>query len=325
MTVDTRIHEARNWPKQCRTWPWRASRVRAGSSPQEGEVRLAQGPRQRAVAGYGQRGSSRGCLGPGAQRSDDQQHACEPGSPDRLDGRSGGICGEGDSIFLSRDIGARSGYRDRVSGECEARAEPRSEVRPHVSVELHPDVGFDVHGTLVFARRYYAINPSHFFVKVPLTPDGFVAVRTLSCEGIPVNFTLGFSAEQNYLAALYSGPRYVNVFLGRLNQLVEENGLGEPENVGEKAALASYEAVRGLRKSQTGVFTYQIAASSEWPPGSHACRRGCLNYSSESRGGLPGDGLAQVRGQTALLGATAGQAEYGQSCSRRVSLRSSGR
>lgn len=131
----------------------------------------------------------------------------------------------------------------------------------HVSVELHPDVGFDVHGTLVFARRYYAISPDHFYVKVPLTPDGLVAVKQLSSEGIPINFTLGFSARQNYLVALYAGPRYVNVFLGRLNQLVEENGLGEPENVGEKAALASQEAVRTLRESRAGVFTYQIAAS----------------------------------------------------------------
>jgi len=130
-----------------------------------------------------------------------------------------------------------------------------------VSVELHPDTGNDVENTLIFARRYYAINPDNFYVKVPLTPDGFVATRKLSAEGIPVNFTLGFSARQNYLAARYSNPSYVNVFLGRLNQLVEENGLGEPENIGEKATLASYEAVSELRKVRTGAGTLQIAAS----------------------------------------------------------------
>lgn len=131
----------------------------------------------------------------------------------------------------------------------------------HVSVELHPDTANDVDSTLVFARRYYVINPSHFYVKVPLTPSGYVAARQLSCEDIPINFTLGFSARQNYLAARYTGPRYVNVFLGRLNSLVEENGLGRPDNIGEKAALASYEAVKGLRESRIDVFTYQIAAS----------------------------------------------------------------
>jgi transaldolase len=131
----------------------------------------------------------------------------------------------------------------------------------HVSVELHPNLSSDIPNTLMFARRYHDIEPSRFYVKVPLTPDGFVATRILSLEGIPINFTLGFSARQNYLAARFSRPRYVNVFLGRLNSLVDENNLGEPENVGEKAALASYEAVRDLRKSRKDVFTYQIAAS----------------------------------------------------------------
>jgi len=131
----------------------------------------------------------------------------------------------------------------------------------HVSVELHPDVGFDVQKTLAYARRYYDINPDYFYVKAPLTPDGFVATRLLSAEGVPVNYTLGFSARQNYLAALFSRPRFVNVFLGRLNSLVEENGLGRPENVGEKAALASYEAVAELREAHRDLPTQQIAAS----------------------------------------------------------------
>lgn len=131
----------------------------------------------------------------------------------------------------------------------------------HVSVELHPDVGFDIEKTLVFGRRYYEINPSHFYVKIPLTPEGFISTRILASEGIPINFTLGFSARQNYFAAKFSHPMFVNVFLGRLNSLVEENNLGKPENVGEKVTLASFEAVEGVRKTQTDSFTFQIAAS----------------------------------------------------------------
>lgn len=131
----------------------------------------------------------------------------------------------------------------------------------HVSVELHPDTGFDVQQTLVFARRYYAIEPDYFYIKVPLTPDGFIATRLLSGEGIPVNYTLGFSARQNYLAARFAKPMFVNVFLGRLNSLVEENGLGKPDNVGEKATLASNEAVKGLREAYRDIPTSQIAAS----------------------------------------------------------------
>ncbi|MDO8586891.1 MAG: transaldolase family protein [Armatimonadota bacterium] len=135
------------------------------------------------------------------------------------------------------------------------------ELGARVSVELHPDSSGDVHRTLAYARRYYEINPDFFYVKVPLTPDGFIAVRQLSAEGIPINYTLGFSARQNYLAARFSHPRFVNVFLGRLNQLVEENGVGRPENIGEKAALASYETVRSLRELKSGISTLQIAAS----------------------------------------------------------------
>jgi transaldolase len=131
----------------------------------------------------------------------------------------------------------------------------------HVSVELHPDTAFDIRQTLTFARRYYEINPDFFYVKVPLTPDGFIATRILSSEGIPVNYTLGFSARQNYFAARFARPMFVNVFLGRLNSLVEENGLGRPENVGEKATLASQEAVRAVRIAYKDTPTSQIAAS----------------------------------------------------------------
>lgn len=131
----------------------------------------------------------------------------------------------------------------------------------HVSVELHPNIGFDIRKTLTFARRYYAINPEYFYVKIPLTPAGFISTRLLSLDGVPINYTLGFSARQNYLAALFSKPRFVNVFLGRLNTVVEENRLGAPENVGEKATLASFEMVRQLRETHTDIETQQIAAS----------------------------------------------------------------
>lgn len=131
----------------------------------------------------------------------------------------------------------------------------------HVSVELHPDLGFDIARTILFGRRYYEINPDYFYVKVPLTPDGFISTKLLSEEGIPVNYTLGFSARQNYLATVFSKPRFVNVFLGRLNQVVEENGLGKPDNIGEKTALASFEQVTLAREIDGGIRTEQIAAS----------------------------------------------------------------
>jgi len=130
-----------------------------------------------------------------------------------------------------------------------------------VSVELHPGIGHDIEKTLRYAQRYYAINPDRFIVKIPMTPEGFCAVARARAEAIPINFTLGFSARQNYLAALLAKPDYVNVFLGRLNAVVADNKLGDGKFVGEKTALASQTGVRELRDTHPGIKTHQIAAS----------------------------------------------------------------
>ena len=47
-----------------------------------------------------------------------------------------------------------------------------------VSVELSTELAHDLQATLAYARRYYAICPEHFIVKIPLTPAGLVATRT---------------------------------------------------------------------------------------------------------------------------------------------------
>lgn len=129
-----------------------------------------------------------------------------------------------------------------------------------VSVELHPDLADDWRMTIEFGKRYFAICPERFLVKVPMTPDGFIGVRKLSDAGVPVNFTLGFSARQNYFAALFSRPAYVNVFLGRLGVVVKDNNLGSGENVGERVCLVSQEEVEKLRE-EGAAPSQQIAAS----------------------------------------------------------------
>lgn len=129
-----------------------------------------------------------------------------------------------------------------------------------VSVELHTACANDVERSVAYGRRFFAICPEHFIVKIPLTPAGLLATRRLRADGIPVNFTLGFSARQNLLAAAIAAPSYVNVFLGRLNAYVADNGLGDGINVGEKTTLASQRAVR-TRTAASLVPTLQIAAS----------------------------------------------------------------
>jgi transaldolase len=132
-----------------------------------------------------------------------------------------------------------------------------------VSVELHTDLANDVERSLHYARRYYAICPTNFIVKLPLTPAGLIATRVLASEGIPVNFTLGFSARHNHLAAIFAQPAYVNVFLGRLNAYVSDNKLGDGKMVGEKAMLASQRTVTAVSKGKTKHIAASLRGASQ--------------------------------------------------------------
>jgi transaldolase len=53
-------------------------------------------------------------------------------------------------------------------------------------------------------------------IKIPITADGLKATSALSKEGIPVNMTLCFSANQALLGAM-AGATYVSIFVGRLD------------------------------------------------------------------------------------------------------------
>jgi transaldolase len=65
------------------------------------------------------------------------------------------------------------------------------------------------------ARRIAAWHPN-VVVKIPMGEVGLQAIKTLSAEGIRVNTTLIFSANQALLAAK-AGAAFVSPFVGRLN------------------------------------------------------------------------------------------------------------
>jgi transaldolase len=130
----------------------------------------------------------------------------------------------------------------------------------YVSVELHTDLAHDVDATVAYGKRYAEICPERFTVKVPLTSAGLVAAGRLSRDGVRVNFTLGFSARENVLIALIARPAYCNVFLGRDNQVVKENDLGDGQYVGERALSASQTVIEQIRQRH-GLEVRQIAAS----------------------------------------------------------------
>lgn len=69
-------------------------------------------------------------------------------------------------------------------------------------------------------------------VKLPLTPDGLRACKTLEDEGHPCNVTLCFSAAQALLAAK-AGATYISPFLGRL----DDNGADGMQLIREIRAI----------------------------------------------------------------------------------------
>lgn len=129
-----------------------------------------------------------------------------------------------------------------------------------VSVELHTAISNDAEASYQYGKRFHAICPDRFIVKVPLTPAGLLAARRLSDDGIRLNFTLGFSARQNWLIAALAKPTWVNVFMGRIGAFIADNQLGDGKNSGEKATLASQRALRRMRDGG-GPDVRQIGAS----------------------------------------------------------------
>lgn len=63
----------------------------------------------------------------------------------------------------------------------------------------------------------------HVTVKVPFCKEGLAATSELTADGIPVNMTLVFSANQALLAAA-AGATYVSCFMGRLDDISVDSG-----------------------------------------------------------------------------------------------------
>ncbi len=69
---------------------------------------------------------------------------------------------------------------------------------------------------LVEEARRVAAWHKNVVVKIPIAETGLIAISRLAAEGIRVNCTLVFSANQALLAAR-AGATYVSPFVGRLD------------------------------------------------------------------------------------------------------------
>ena len=96
----------------------------------------------------------------------------------------------------------------------------------------------DAEGMIAEGREIAKIHPN-MVVKIPMTVEGLKATKVLSSEGIPVNVTLIFSANQAILAA-NAGAAYVWPFLGRLDD-INTPGIDLIRNISEIFDIYGYD------------------------------------------------------------------------------------
>lgn len=87
-------------------------------------------------------------------------------------------------------------------------------VKGPVSAEV---IATDYEGMVKEAKELASIS-EYVVVKIPFTENGLKATYTLNQEGIDVNMTLIFSANQALLACK-AGARYISPFAGRLDDI----------------------------------------------------------------------------------------------------------
>lgn len=121
--------------------------------------------------------------------------------------RRGAAMGVVDGVTTNPTLVAREGvdYRARILEIC-------SVVDGPISAEC---ISMEVEALVEEARRVAAWHPN-VVVKIPMSETGLAAIKRVSAEGIRVNTTLIFSANQALLAAK-AGAAFVSPFVGRLN------------------------------------------------------------------------------------------------------------
>ena len=129
-----------------------------------------------------------------------------------------------ESIKKFNDMGLLDGITTNPSLMSKEKGNPKDAmeeitkiIKGDVSLEV---VSTDFSGMVDEGKRLRQYG-DNVVVKVPMTPDGLNACKSLSSEGIPVNVTLVFSPNQALLAAK-SGAKYVSPFIGRLDDIGQD-------------------------------------------------------------------------------------------------------
>ncbi len=89
-------------------------------------------------------------------------------------------------------------------------------------------ISLDAPGMIKEGKELAKIH-KNIVVKLPMTPEGLKACKTLTDKGIKTNVTLIFTSMQALLAAK-AGATYVSPFVGRLDD-ISQDGMGIVEEI----------------------------------------------------------------------------------------------
>jgi transaldolase len=146
----------------------------------------------------------------------------------------------------------------------------------YVSLEVSPKLAHDTEGTVAEARHLFAaLGRPNVMIKVPATPAGIPAIRTLIGDGVNVNVTLIFSLDQYqavaeaYISgledlaasggALSQVASVASFFVSRIDAAVDrelEGRAGNAQSLEGKIAIASAKAAYALFR--------EIVAGERW-------------------------------------------------------------
>lgn len=139
-----------------------------------------------------------------------------------------------DEIRLANDMGVICGVTTNPSLIAKSGRDFNEVIKEITSIVDGPISGEvkatteDAEGMIKEGREIASIHPN-MVVKIPMTAEGLKATKVLASEGIKVNVTLIFSANQALLAAR-AGAAYVSPFLGRLDD-ISQSGIQLIEDI----------------------------------------------------------------------------------------------
>ena len=121
-----------------------------------------------------------------------------------------------EDIKKANDMGVICGVTTNPSLIAKEGGKSQEEILKEIASIVDGPISGEVKATTVDAEGMIAEGRE--IAKIPMTVEGLKATKVLASEGIKVNVTLIFSANQALLAAR-AGAAYVSPFLGRLDDI----------------------------------------------------------------------------------------------------------